>query len=55
MAGRLQDFRPLAEWLADLDQRRWDEQMERDIAAGRLDEFAAEAMADHEAGRSREI
>jgi len=50
-----EDFRRLAEWLADVDQRRWDEQLERDVAAGLLDEFATEAITDHEAGRSREI
>lgn len=49
------EFRRLMGWVAELDQRRWDEQLERDVAAGRLDDLAAEAIADHEAGRTREV
>jgi hypothetical protein len=49
------DFRRLTEWLMDLDQRRWDEELDEDIAAGRLDALASEAMADYEAGRTKEI
>ena len=49
------DFRRLTEWLMDLDQRRWDEELEKDVAAGRLEALAAEAIADHQAGRTREI
>ena len=49
------DFLRLTEWVNELHQRRWDEQLERDIAAGKLDALAAEAMADYEAGRTREI
>jgi hypothetical protein len=33
----------------------WDEQIERDSLAGRLDDFFAKALADHEAGKSRPI
>ena len=50
-----EDFRKLADWLAEEDQRRWDEQLERDVAAGRLDHLAAEAIADYKACRTREI
>lgn len=50
-----EEFRRLADWLAEEDQRRWDEQLERDVAAGRLDALAAEAIADYEAGRTREL
>jgi hypothetical protein len=50
-----EEFRRLMEWLADLDQRRWDEQLEHDVAAGRLESLAAEAIADYEAGRTKEI
>jgi hypothetical protein len=50
-----EEFRRLADWLSDLDQRRWDEQFERDVAAGRLEDLAAEAIADYEAGRTREL
>lgn len=50
-----EEFLRLTEWIAELNQRRWDEQLERDVAAGRLDELAAEAIAEHKAGRTREI
>ena len=50
-----QEFRRLTDWIAELDQSRWDEQFERDVAAGRLDGLAAEAVADYQAGRTREI
>jgi hypothetical protein len=50
-----EEFRRLANWLAELDQQRWDEQLERDVAAGRLDALATEAIADFEAGRTREM
>ena len=49
-----EDFRRLTAWLLELEQSRWDEQFERDVAAGRLDALAAEAIADYEAGRKRE-
>ena len=50
-----EDFRRLLKWFIELDQRRWDEQLERDVAAGRLDALADEAVADYEAGRTREL
>jgi hypothetical protein len=46
-----QDFRRLSDWMAELDQSRWDEQLERDVAAGRLDKLAEEAEADVQAGK----
>jgi hypothetical protein len=50
-----EEFRRLTDWLSELEQRRWDEQLERDVAAGRLEDLAAEAVADYRAGRTREI
>jgi hypothetical protein len=49
------DYQQLVQWLAELDNQRWDEQLEKDIADGKLEEFAQEAIADFEAGRYREI
>ncbi len=49
------EFRRLTDWLTDLGQSRWDEQLERDVAGGRLDALAEEALADFEAGRTREV
>ncbi len=50
-----QEFRRLIDWIAELDQRRWDEQLEQDVGAGRLEDLGAEAIADYQAGRTREI
>jgi hypothetical protein len=49
------DYQQLVQWLAELDNQRWDEQLEKDIADGKLEEFAQEAIADFESGRYREI
>lgn len=38
-------------WFAEFDAQEWDRQLESDIAAGRLDWLAAEALADLQAGR----
>jgi hypothetical protein len=45
----------LLEWFLNLDYQRWDVQLEKDIAKGKLDVLAAEAMADFESGNYREI
>lgn len=39
-------------WFREYDAATWDEQIERDIAAGRLDALADEALADLHAGRT---
>ena len=39
----------------NFDKDHWDAQLERDVAAGRLDALADEAKSDFDAGRSREI
>jgi hypothetical protein len=49
------DVQALGAWLDERRERRWDEQMERDAVAGKLDELAAEAMADIAAGRMRPL
>jgi len=48
---QLADFRA---WFADFDAQRWDQQFEADVAAGRLDALAAEALSDYRAGRTTE-
>ncbi len=39
-----QELSQLADWVLDLDEQHWDEQIERDIAAGKLDFLAREAL-----------
>lgn len=38
-------------WFAEFEAEAWDRQIEDDIAAGRLDALAAEALEDLKAGR----
>jgi len=42
-------------WFQEYDSQVWDEQIERDGVAGKLDTLAEKALADHKAGRTREI
>lgn len=45
----------LRQWFATFDADAWDAQIERDAQAGKLDALAAEALAEYEAGKAREI
>jgi hypothetical protein len=49
------EYQKLIEWFADLDYQRWDEQLEKDVADGKLEAFAQEAIAEFEAGHSQTI
>ncbi len=49
------EFRQLSEWFFQLDNQHWDQQLEKDIADGKLEDLAQEALADFEVGRYREI
>jgi hypothetical protein len=50
-----QELGKLAEWVLDLEEQNWDKQIERDVAAGKLDFLAKEALAELESGESRII
>jgi hypothetical protein len=47
-AAELAEFR---KWFAEFDGAVWDRQIENDVAAGRLDAFAEEALRDLREGR----
>jgi len=49
------DFRRLADWLQEQAERRWDEQIEADVRAGKLDALADEAIAQYKAGQFRTL
>lgn len=49
------DFEALKQWFADLDYQHWDQQIEQDIANGKLDTFAQEALAEFQAGHCQTI
>ena len=42
-------------WFAEFDGDVWDAQIEDDAAAGKLDALAAEALAEYQAGKAKEI
>jgi hypothetical protein len=42
-------------WFDAFDAARFDERIERDAVSGKLDRLAGEALADHRAGRTREL
>jgi hypothetical protein len=49
------EFQRLRQWFLDVDYQRWDEQLEQDIADGKLEALAEEAIAEFKAGHCREI
>jgi hypothetical protein len=49
------EFQQLKQWFFDMDYQRWDEQLEQDIADGKLEALAEEAIAEFNAGHCREI
>ena len=42
-------------WFREYDAAVWDEQIEQDAIAGKLDRLAEKAIADHKAGRTEQI
>jgi hypothetical protein len=50
--GELTAFR---DWFLDFDASAWDKQFEEDVAAGRLDALADEALKDLREGRCRDL
>lgn len=45
----------LLAWMTDRHHEVWDKQIEADLATGRLDDMLAEARADMQAGRGRDL
>lgn len=43
------------EWFREYDAEEWDRQIEQDARSGRFESLAEDAIADHKAGRTREI
>lgn len=49
------EFARFREWFLHFDAANWDRQLETDIAAGRLDALADEAIREHRAGGSTKL
>ena len=50
-----EDYQAFRRWLADYDWQLWDEELERDVAAGKLDKLGEEALRDFERGDYTDI
>jgi len=50
-----EELKKFRAWFAEFDARVWDAQIEADSKAGKLDALAAEALAEHKAGKTREL
>ena len=50
-----QDLARFRQWFAEFDAALWDRQMEADVAAGRLDDLADEALNDLRENRATEL
>jgi hypothetical protein len=42
-------------WFADFDAAAWDREFEEDVASGRLEALAREALRNDRSGRTREL
>lgn len=49
------ELKEFAAWFAELQAERWDRQIEEDVAAGKLDRFAEDALAEFKSGRTRPL
>ena len=43
------------DWFLEYDWKAWDRELEEDVASGKLDKFAAEALEAHRLGKTKEI
>jgi hypothetical protein len=50
-----EDLAAFRAWFAQFDAEAWDRQLENDVAAGRLDTLADEALQDFRNGRCSEL
>ena len=47
-----QEIKAVADWLQEFREEMWDQQIEADAKAGKLDKFIAKAKADYRAGKA---
>jgi hypothetical protein len=50
-----QELAEFRAWFIEFDARVWDEQIEADLKAGKLDGLIAEALAEYKAGKAQEL
>ena len=50
-----QEIREVADWLQELREELWDQQIDANVSAGRLDKLAEQALEDYRAGRTKPL
>lgn len=50
-----QELSHLVDWVLDLDEQRWDDQIERDIASEKIDFLKQEVLSEIEVGNCRTL
>lgn len=50
-----EELRQFRQWFVDFDAQSWDEEFEQDVATGKLDGHAEEALCERRNGRTREL
>jgi len=50
-----QELRQFSRWFAQFEAERWDQSLEDDVGAGKLDAFAAEALAQYSSGKCKPL
>jgi len=51
----MQDARAVAHWLQEYLDQKWDQQMDADMAAGRLDKLAEQALDRYRTGQVKPL
>ena len=49
------EFNSLVDWFQKFEEERWDKKLENDIAQGKLDNLADEALNEFDTGKSSEL
>ena len=50
-----EELKKFRAWFAEFDSRLWDAQIKADSKTGKLDGLVSEALAEHRAGKTREL
>jgi hypothetical protein len=50
-----EELRAFREWFVQFDAEAWDRQLQSDAQNGKLDELAARALRDYDAGRATDL
>ena len=50
-----EELKKFRAWFVEFDARAWDEQIEADSKAGKLDALVSEGLAEYKAGKTRKL